>query len=57
MFFAREAQYPIDLFVPKPPWDPRLQLGENAEELNERLYEINREAQMMMGTEERRQTE
>ena len=44
MIFGREAQYPIDLFVPKPPGDPRLKLGENAEELNERLYEIHREA-------------
>ena len=52
MIFGREAQYPIDLFVPKPPGDPRLKLGENAEELNERLYEIHREAQMTMGTEQ-----
>ena len=57
MIFGREAQYPIDLFVPKPPGDPRLNLGENAEELNERLYEIHREAQMTMGTEQRRQRE
>ena len=27
MIFGREAQYPIDLFVPKPPGDPRLKLG------------------------------
>ena len=45
------------MFVPKPPGDPRLKLGENAEELNERLYEIHREAQMTMGTEQRRQRE
>ena len=57
MIFGREAQYPIDLFVPKPPGDPRLELGENAEKLNERLYEIHREAQMTMGTEQRRQRE
>ena len=57
MIFGREAQYPIDLFVPKPPGDPRLKLGENAEELNERLYEIHREAQTTMGTEQRRQRE
>ena len=57
MIFGREAQYPIDLFVPKPPGDPRLKLGEHAEELNERLYEIHREAQMTMGTEQRRQRE
>ena len=57
MIFGREAQYPIDLFVPKPPGDPRLKLGDNAEELNERLYEIPREAQMTMGTEQRRQRE
>ena len=57
MVFAREAQYPIDLSVPKPPGDPRLKFGENAEELNERLYEIHREAQMTLGTEQRRQRE
>ena len=48
MISGREAQYPIDFFVPKPPGDPRLKLGENAEELNERLHEIHREAQMTM---------
>ena len=57
MIFGREAQYPIDLFVPKPPGDPRLKFGENAEELNERLYEVHREAQMTMGTEQGRQRE
>ena len=57
MVFGREAQYPIDLFVLKPPGDPRLKLGENAEELNQRLYEIHREAQMTMGTEQIRQRE
>ena len=57
MISGREAQYPIDLFVPKLPGDPRLKFGENAEELNERLYEIHREAQMTMGTEQRRQRE
>ena len=55
MTFGKEPQYPIDLFVPKPPGDPRLKLGENAEELSERLYEIHREAQMTIGTEQRRQ--
>ena len=55
MIFGREAQYPIDLFVPKLPGDPRLNLGENAEELNERLYEIHRGAQITIGTEQRRQ--
>ena len=48
MIFGREAQYPIDLFVPKPPGDPRLNLGGNAEELSERLYEIHREARRTM---------
>ena len=57
MIFGREAQYPIDLFVPKPPGDLRYKLGDNAEELNERLYEIHREAQMTMGSEQRRQRE
>ena len=55
MIFGREAPSPIDLFVPKPQRNPRLKLGENAEELNEHLYEIHREAQMKMGTEQRRQ--
>ena len=49
-----EAQYPIDLCVPKP---PRLKLGENAEELNKRLYEIHREAQITLGAEQKRQRE
>ena len=57
MFFGKEAQYPIDLFVPNPPGDPRLKFCENAEELNERLYEIQREARMIMGSEQRRQRE
>ena len=57
MIFGREAQYPIDLFVPKPPGDLRLKLGENAEESNERLYEIHREAQITMRTKQRRQRE
>ena len=55
MILGMEAQYTTDLFVPKPPGDPRFELGENAEELNERSYEIHREAQMTMGTEKRRQ--
>ena len=55
MVSGREAQHPIVLFVPKPPRDPRLKLGENAEELNEHLYEIHREAQITMGTKQRRQ--
>ena len=49
MILGREAQFPIDLFVPKPPVDPRLILGGNAEESNERFYEIHREALMTMG--------
>ena len=55
MIFGREAQQTRNLFVPKPPGDPRLKLGENAEELNECLYEIHRDAQITMGTEQRRQ--
>ena len=55
MIFGREAQYTIDLFVPKPPGDPGLKLSDNAEEVNERLYEIHREAQMTLGSEQRRQ--
>ena len=34
-----------------------MKLGENAEELSERLYEIHRGAQMTMGSEQRRQRE
>ena len=34
-----------------------MKLSENPEELNERLYEIHREAQMTMGSEQRRQRE
>ena len=55
--FGKEAQYPIDLFVLKPPVDPRMKLGEIAVELNERLHEIHREVQITMGTEQRRQRE
>ena len=54
---GREAQNPIDLFVPKPPGDAILKLGENAEELNDRLYKIHRDAQITMGTEQGRQRE
>ena len=57
MIFRREAQYPKDLFVPKPPGDSRWKLGENAEELNRSLYEIHRGARMTMGSEQRRQRE
>ena len=55
MISGREAQYLIELIVPKPPGDPRLNLGENPKELNERFYEIHKEAQMTMGSEQRRQ--
>ena len=48
MIFGREAQNPIDLFVPKPPGEQRLKLGENSEDLNESLYEIHREVQITM---------
>ena len=57
MIIGREAEYPLDLVVPKPPGDPRLKLRENAEELSERLFEIYRDAQITMGTEQRRQRE
>ena len=50
MIFGRESQYPIDLFVPKPPGDPRLKVGQNAKRLKEGLYENHREAQITMGT-------
>ena len=57
MIFGKEALYPIDFFVPKPPGDPRLKLSENAEELNVRLYQIHRETPITKGTEQRRQKE
>ena len=55
MLFGKEAQYPIDLFYPKPPGDPRLVLGEDGLELNEKLYEVHSHAQATMGKEQRRQ--
>ena len=55
MLFGKEAQYPIDLYYPKPPGDPRLELSEPAAELNEKLYEVHEHAQMTMGKEQRRQ--
>ena len=55
MLFGKEAQYPIDLFYPKPPGDPRLVLGEDGSELNEKLYEVHSHAQATMGKEQRRQ--
>ena len=55
--FGREAHYPIDLFVPKPPGDPTSKFGEKAEKLNEGLFEIHGEAQNSMRTEQRRQRE
>ena len=57
MIFGSEAQYPIDLFVLKPLGDPRLKFSENAEELNEPIFETHREAQITMRTEQRRQRE
>ena len=47
----------IDLYYPKPPGDPRLELGEMGTELNEKLYEVHSHAQMTMGKEQRRQKE
>ena len=53
--FGKEAQYPIDLYYPKPPGDPRLELSEPAAELNEKLYEVHGHAQMTKEKEQRRQ--
>ena len=55
MLFGKAAQYPIDLFHPKPPGDPRLVLGEDGLELNEKLYEVHSQAQATMGKEQQRQ--
>ena len=46
---------PLIYLSPNPTGDPRLKLSEKAEELNERLYEIHSQAQITMGTEQRRQ--
>ena len=51
MLFGKEAQYPIELFYPKPPGDPRLVLGEDGLQLNEKLYEVHSHAQATMGKE------
>ena len=55
MLFGKEAQYPIDLFYSKPPGDPRLVLGEDGLELNEKVYEVHSHAQATMRKEQRRQ--
>ena len=55
MLYGREAQYPIDLFYPKPPGDPRLELGEVGAELSDKLFEVHSHAQLTMGKEQRRQ--
>ena len=55
MLLGKEAQYPINLFYSKPPRDPRLMLGEDGLELNEKLYEVHSHAQATMGKEQRRQ--
>ena len=48
MLYRTEAQYPIDLFYPKPPGDPRLDLGEVGAALSEKLYEVHSHAQLTM---------
>ena len=55
MRYGREAQYCIDLFYPKPPGDPRLELGEVGAELSDKLFEVHSHAQLTMGKEQRRQ--
>ena len=57
MLYAREAQYPIDLFFPKPPGDFRSEVDDLGTELNEKLYEVHSHAQLTMGKEQRRQKE
>ena len=52
---GREARCPIDLLLSKPPGDLRLKLGYYAEEMNERLYRIHRQAQFTTGTKKRQQ--
>ena len=55
MFYLREAQYPIDLFYPKPTGDPRLEIGEVGAALIDKLYEVHSHAQLTIGKEQRRQ--
>ena len=55
MLFGKKAQYPIDLYYPKPRGDHRLELSEQAAELNGKMYEVHEHAQLTMGKEQRRQ--
>ena len=57
MLYAQEAQYPIDLFFPKPPGDSRSEVSDLGTELNEKLYDVHSHAQLTMGREQRRQKE
>ena len=41
MLYGNEAQYPIELYFPKPPGDSRLDLGEVDAEWSENLYEVH----------------
>ena len=43
------------MFYPKPPGDPRLELGEVGAALSDKLYEVHSHAQLTMGKEQRRQ--
>ena len=55
MLCGREAQYPIDLFYPKPPGNPRLELGKVGAALSDNLFEVHSHAQLTMGKEQLRQ--
>ena len=57
MLYWREAQYPIVLFHPKPPGDPRLELSKEGTALSDESYEVHRHNQITMGKEQRRQKE
>ena len=48
---------PHRLVLSQTPGDPRLVLGEDGLELNEKLYEVHSHAQVTMGKEQRRQRE
>ena len=55
MLYGREAQYPINLFYPKPQGDPRLELGEVGAASSDKQYEVHSHAQLTMEKEQRRQ--
>ena len=46
MMYGRESQYPTDLFYPKPPGDPRLELGEVGAASSDKTYEVHSQEEL-----------